>query len=64
MQFFIKEWDDQTASVMTAQGHILGYYPSMFEALAACETLQQTHQDSEICFHCRDIDNSQDLDAA
>lgn len=37
MQFYIKEWDDETVSLMTEMGHVLAYFPSIYEALTACE---------------------------
>ncbi len=36
MKFYIKEWNDQTVSLMTEQGNVLAYFSSISEALAAC----------------------------
>ena len=37
MKFYIKEWDDQTVTIMTEMGHVLGYFPSVYDALQTCE---------------------------
>ena len=37
MKFYIKEWDDETVTLMTEMGHVLAYFPSVYEALTACE---------------------------
>lgn len=37
MKFIIKEWDNNTISLMTETGNVLGYFPSIFSALSTCE---------------------------
>ena len=37
MKFYVKEWGDQTVSLMTEMGHVLGYFPSVFDALQTCD---------------------------
>jgi len=37
MKFYVKEWNDKTVSLMTENGNVLGYFPSIFDALTACE---------------------------
>ena len=39
MMFFIKEWNDQTVTLMTEHGNILAYFPSIVDALTACDEL-------------------------
>ena len=37
MKFIIKEWDNNTISLMTEAGNVLGYFPSIHSALTTCE---------------------------
>lgn len=41
MQFYIKQWGERTVSLMTSSGHVLAYFPSIVEALAACSAWYQ-----------------------
>ena len=36
MQYHIKEWSDQTASLIAEDGHSLGVFESIGEAIDAC----------------------------
>jgi len=36
MKFFIREWNENTIVLMTGDGHVLSYFPSISEALNAC----------------------------
>jgi hypothetical protein len=60
MKFYIKEWDDQTVSLMTEMGHVLGYFPSVYDALQTCDewyrynTKELQH---EVMVHSRDGNN-------
>lgn len=37
MKFIIKEWDNNTISLMTEAGNVLGYFPTIYSALSTCE---------------------------
>jgi hypothetical protein len=37
MKFYIREWNDQTVTLMTENGNVLGYFPSISDALTACD---------------------------
>lgn len=37
MKFYVKEWDDQTVTIMTEMGQVLGYFPSVYDAMQTCE---------------------------
>lgn len=37
MKFYIHEMNDQTVTLMTQEGHVLAYFPSILDALTACE---------------------------
>jgi len=37
MNFYIKEWPDDTATLMTERGHVIWIFPSVEEAEAAAE---------------------------
>jgi len=37
MKFYVKEWDDQTVTIMTEMGHVLGYFASVYDAMQTCE---------------------------
>jgi hypothetical protein len=57
MKFYIKEWDDQTVSLMTSMGHVLGYFPSVYDALQTCEAWYQHNKKEpqhEVLVHSRD----------
>lgn len=57
MKFYIKEWDDQTVSLMTSMGHVLGYFPSVFDALQTCEAWYQHNRKEpkhDVLIHSRD----------
>lgn len=63
MKFYIKEWDDNTVSLMTEMGHVLAYFPSIFDALNACEEWYMYNNNEpkhEVKLHCRDFRLPQD----
>ena len=37
MKFYINELNDYTVTLMTEAGHVLAYFPSILDALTACE---------------------------
>lgn len=57
MKFYIKEWDDQTVSLMTSLGQVLGYFPSIYDALQTCQAWYRHYPSEpkhEILVHNRD----------
>jgi hypothetical protein len=56
MKFYIKETSDHTATLMTEAGHVLAYFPSVIDALAACDQwyrVNATAPAHEVRVHCR-----------
>ena len=37
MNFFVREWSEDTVVLMTEMGHVLAYFSSTIEALKACD---------------------------
>lgn len=42
MNFYIKEWPDDTATLMTERGHVIWIFPSVEEAEAAARNDDET----------------------
>ena len=58
MKFYVKEWGDQTVTLMTEMGHVLGYFPSIYEALNTCEEWYKHNRKEpahEVMVHSRDM---------
>lgn len=48
MDFYIKEWGDKTASLITRDGHRLWTFASVDSALAACREWYRVSEDRVI----------------
>ncbi|HEY9052008.1 MAG TPA: hypothetical protein VIQ03_10725 [Gammaproteobacteria bacterium] len=62
MKFYIKVRDDETVSLMTESGQILGCFSSVYEALQICEDeyLSSPAKPShEVRVHSHDLDSFQ-----
>ena len=60
MKFYIKEMNDYTVTLMTEAGHVLAYFPSVIEALSACEEWYMVNRDApdhEVRVHCSNTSN-------
>ena len=58
MKFYIKQMNDHTVTLMTEAGHVLAYFPSVVEALAACDEWYMVNREApahEVRVHCRDM---------
>ena len=69
MRFYIKQMNDHTVTLMTEAGHVLAYFPSVIDALVACDEWYMVNKDAphhEIRVHARDVDNNhyEDLQVA
>ncbi|MDH5472104.1 MAG: hypothetical protein OEY87_04195 [Gammaproteobacteria bacterium] len=69
MKFYIKEINDHTVTLMTEAGHVLAYFPTVIEALNACDEWYMVNHnapDHQIKVHCRNINNQfyDDLEVA
>ena len=59
MKFYIKVRDDETVSLMTESGQVLGCFPSVYEALQICEDeylLNPAKSPHELRVHHHDLD--------
>jgi len=60
MEFYIKEWEDKTASLITRDGHRLWTFASVESALTACREWYRISEDRVISdFH--ETSNNQTL---
>lgn len=67
MKFYIKEQDDNTVILMTEMGHVLGYYPSIYDALQLCDDWYRSNDREikhEVLVHSRDTHLNPDLSIA
>lgn len=48
MNFYIKEWPDDTATLMTEHGHVVWIFPSVEEAEAAARNHDETAATDEL----------------
>ena len=58
MKFYIKQMNDHTVTLMTEAGHVLAYFPSVIEALSACDEWYTVNRDApayDIKVHCNDM---------
>ncbi|TNF35222.1 MAG: hypothetical protein EP315_06255 [Gammaproteobacteria bacterium] len=58
MKFYIKVGTDETVSLMTETGQVLGCFASVYEALQICEDqylMNPAKTTHEICVHSQDI---------
>ena len=46
MKFIIKEWPNQSATLMTANGYSLATFNTLNEARHVCEEWRKTHQEA------------------
>lgn len=49
MKFVIRRWEDNAATLMTEMGHVLAYFPSLCEALTACEAWYFENSSEQRC---------------
>jgi len=47
MKFIIKEWPDQSATLMTEHGYTLATFDTLREAQTACEEWGRTHKEPD-----------------
>ena len=59
MKFFIKEWPDETASLMSENGSVIAYFPSIDDAIDVCHEWYQL-TDIDISNRNFDLDMSVD----
>ena len=67
MKFYIKEWNDQTVTLMTEHGNVLGYSPSIFDALTACDEWYMYNNNEprhEVKVHSHNLNQQQNTDYA
>jgi hypothetical protein len=50
MEFYIREWDDGHATLMTEQGHVLWTFGCVEEAQSACHEWSCIHQENVDCY--------------
>ena len=45
--FYVKEWPDETASLLTQNGQVIGTFPSIEEAKTTCRDLHVANREGD-----------------